>query len=1721
MPGLYYGGTYYDQFSLNDAATQDFVTLTGGIDVSVGDALVGYAVYGWNITNSGAIKATGNGSVGIYLRAGGAVTNGAGATISGAAAGVRIQTSTNGIGSKSGNVSNSGTISGGSAAIAISGNGTVTNSGPGAILRGTVQITGTGAVTNNGSIGGSVFLGGGDVQNGSGQSINASGVGVELGNAAAGTVGNYGTISAIGNGAVGAYLKAGGTVTNGVGDDIYGVATGVRIQTSTNGVGSAYGAVVNRGTIASGTELIGISGNGSVENGTAPASTYLLKGSIQVTGTGSVLNDGSIAGSVFLGGGEVDNGSGMSISGSGIGVETGNAAAGTVANSGTISAVGNGAVGVYIKAGGAVTNNTGDSIYGVATGIRIQTTNNGIGSATGSVLNLGTISSTTEGVAISGNGFVTNGTSVGQSVLLKGGIQITGTGTVANDGSIAGSVFLGCGSVENADGQSIKASGVGIETGNAAAGTVGNYGTVSATGNGAVGIYLKAGGTVTNGPGADTYGTATGIRIQVSNNGTGSANGNVINLGTIASGTEGVSIDGDGSVINGNGGGQSILLKGGIQITGTGSVINNGAITGSVFLGGGNVANGTGDMPGPSIIATGVGVEIGSDAPGTAVNFGTISATGNGAVGVYLRVTGKIINASGGTIAGTADGIRAQGSGTTIVDDGTISGGEAVQLTGGGNTLALGPDAVLSGSVQASGSGNVLELMSGATSGVLSGANGRFGNFGSVTVDNGGTWTVYTDTLGPGTQIDVGAGGSVLLKGTVSATVDLGGPATVSFDPGQQQTTLSGAQPGTTINLQNTSPGQVVLSGGVVTVTSGGMTTPVFQLSATEDKFLLSAVLTVSGGTSGSTDVEIKGATPEDKKELYKNLAEVLSRIDDALSVIEFFVKFEDPAQLGLSVLKFGFDKLLDLLAGENNVNQGAVAVVTLARDLEELIRNGGDNAPELALSLAGIAAKAGQVYLRNLAEYDPPDPNFTTVSTPPVLSLPLPTLLSTAPNAAQLGAFVGDIVQIISLSSALITAGERYSGAILAGDAKSAALQLAASAQFSSQLDTVLMGLGADFGSLAATLPAISDSDFTSATAQFSVAAVGDAAQPLPDDVLSTVMSATGLDAATVSSLVSEGLDDFTASGLQNDLAGESSALSQLGASIVSGGTVDGATVTVISGTENNGAVVGNGGNLTVGSGGTALGAIVSAGGLAVILGGGSVEGIVVVGGGIEVTLGNGRAAAVAGLGQEYVEAGGTVGFTTISAGGDQFVEIGGSANATLDEGGSEEIYGVAVATIIDNGGRIDLFAGGTTIGTVASNGVELVIGLASGTVDVPGGFDFVYGSAAATEVSGGAEYVELGAVAIGTTVASAGAQVVYGTADGTVLDSGGTAYFLAGSIASGTVVDNGLAVILQVASATTVAGGGFDFVEPGGTAFATVLNGGDEFIEPGGTAIGTIIGNGATQVDYGVAGATVINSGGFEDVYPGGTASGTIVDNGGVDNIFVGFAVGTVDNSGGKDFIYSGIASSTIVAAGGAEFVEFGGTAIGTLVSGAGATQDVVAGLALSTTLAGGGVQVVEAGETASNTTIGTGGYEFVAAGGTAAGATISGGIAELTAGAATLGLVAFAAGAGGLLKLDDSQHFFGMVAGFGIPDQIDLEDIAFASGTTTLTFEEAGNNQSGTLTVSDGTHTANLTLLGQYVAGQFHLAADGAGGTLVTDLPIAATAQDGTLMLVNTGR
>jgi hypothetical protein len=121
--------------------------------------------------------------------------------------------------------------------------------------------------------------------------------------------------------------------------------------------------------------------------------------------------------------------------------------------------------------------------------------------------------------------------------------------------------------------------------------------------------------------------------------------------------------------------------------------------------------------------------------------------------------------------------------------------------------------------------------------------------------------------------------------------------------------------------------------------------------------------------------------------------------------------------------------------------------------------------------------------------------------------------------------------------------------------------------------------------------------------------------------------------------------------------------------------------------------------------------------------------------------------------------------------------------------------------------------------------------------------------------------------------------------------------------------------------------------------------------------------------------------------------------------------------------------------------------------------------------------------------------------------------GGTLEVASGGLMGGQLTFGQdSAGSTLVLDAGAGLNALVAGFGTfepgygvgvkPDKIDLQGIAF--GTTKksqVSFTEAASNLSGTLTVTDGVHTASIQLLGQYTASEFATASDGNGGTLVT--------------------
>ena len=116
------------------------------------------------------------------------------------------------------------------------------------------------------------------------------------------------------------------------------------------------------------------------------------------------------------------------------------------------------------------------------------------------------------------------------------------------------------------------------------------------------------------------------------------------------------------------------------------------------------------------------------------------------------------------------------------------------------------------------------------------------------------------------------------------------------------------------------------------------------------------------------------------------------------------------------------------------------------------------------------------------------------------------------------------------------------------------------------------------------------------------------------------------------------------------------------------------------------------------------------------------------------------------------------------------------------------------------------------------------------------------------------------------------------------------------------------------------------------------------------------------------------------------------------------------------------------------------------------------------------------------------------------------VSGNGSALISGSATLELAGassenavFAPGSSGVLMLDHAFDFKGAVSGMTSSNHLDLLDFNFASGPA-LNYIANTDGSGGTLTVTDGAHTANIALLGQFDLAGFQIGADHGSGTLI---------------------
>jgi autotransporter passenger strand-loop-strand repeat protein len=362
------------------------------------------------------------------------------------------------------------------------------------------------------------------------------------------------------------------------------------------------------------------------------------------------------------------------------------------------------------------------------------------------------------------------------------------------------------------------------------------------------------------------------------------------------------------------------------------------------------------------------------------------------------------------------------------------------------------------------------------------------------------------------------------------------------------------------------------------------------------------------------------------------------------------------------------------------------------------------------------------------------------------------------------------------------------------------------------------------------------------------------------------------------------------------------------------------------------------------------------------------------------------------------------------------------------------------------------------TTTGITVGAGQQLVVSAGqtvTGVTVLQGGYLLVLsgGTDVGTVLNGGDETVQAGGHCVGATIENEADIEVFGSASGLILDEG------------------------------------YINVDQGGTVTGTTINGDIMYVAGGGTAINTTIyaGGSTTVIGGGVANGTILD-GGEEFVRSGATTNGTTVNNGGTEYVFAGGVSNNLTLNNGASATMLGTVNGATINAGGAVTVFDGGSAAGTIVDNGVLTFDLSGTGTFAGQLTGKGVLGVQ----------GTGKLVVSSVLNSNVAVTI-GNSSSLELAAAANSNITF--GYQSTLKLDVSQGFTGTIAATpGYEDVLDLGDVPFVLGVTTVQFVENAAHTQGVLTVSDqagGGPTVQLTLLGDFSVGTFSIAADGVAG------------------------
>jgi autotransporter-associated beta strand protein len=620
------------------------------------------------------------------------------------------------------------------------------------------------------------------------------------------------------------------TIDNGVGGtlDISGHTGGVGIGKVSGGVGSVIDLGANTltlGGLNTSDVIDGVIQDGGTSGGTGGALTKIGSGTLTLTGI-----------STFTGGTTV--------------------AGGELELLGTASAFSGGfamAAGTTLVVGSASANATATGTGGSAGGNGGSGSNGGYngGGADGTSGGNGTAG----GAATVGNGFtLTNNGQMGGGMGGAGGAGGNGgnggwSWYTNPHGGAAGAAGLGAGG-----GAGVYGSGFAFTNNGGVAGGAGGAG-----GNGG---SAGSGGYDYYGNGGDTFAAANGAQGGSGAVGIDGSTFALTNAGSIVGGAG--ARGGNGG--NGGNGGGSYYAHGGAGSNGGngGSGGNGGAgVSGATFTLGnsGSIQGGVGGAGG-SGGAGGVGGNgswwsYGSQ-QGSFGSNGAGGAGGQGGAGVtgsafQLTNTGSIAGGNGGN--GTTNGVGGAGvvstGNSTLTNAGSIAGGmgnsvraDAVDFSGGGNTLILEAGSAINGNVVSSSgttNGGDTFNLGGSTNATLSGSIGALGSGASYQGFNvyektgSSTWTL-TGTVASSTPWTISAGTLQIGNGGTSGSLsgNVIDNSALAFDR-SNTTTFAGAVSGTgslaqigtgTTILTGTSTytGGTTISAGTLQIGNGGTT---------------------------------------------------------------------------------------------------------------------------------------------------------------------------------------------------------------------------------------------------------------------------------------------------------------------------------------------------------------------------------------------------------------------------------------------------------------------------------------------------------------------------------------------------------------------------------------------------------------------------------------------------------------------------------------------------------------------------------------------------------------------------------------------------------------------------------------------------------------------------------------------------------------------------------